>query len=522
MTVLSLGLLLLPRIALAQSTGTDLEYRDQELEKQKGKKLEVSAGFESEWHEFDNLDLRTLDESSDQNILDSDDRDSFAFTGAYMNLGYDIDPRTRFGVSASHRGLWGNDQIGNVNQFGGIFYFTALFLQHDIPAGDQAVRVRVGREFYSLGGMGGAKDYILADVLDQVRVRVPLADVGFIDIVPVSVVGHSSNNDNANFVSFIGQSTTQTFGFRGDHMTRRSGAMVALDKLGPADIRAYAFYTDIGALGTGSDISYNGALGNFADNDWVANFGLRAAASFGPVTPYASLDLSRGIDRKELVAVDVDNNGMAVLGGVVVNTIDDEDKEPAGFRGELSFFQAQGAAWRNDGMQTSHGYVSMKARQAGGLLADRYMGWHPSAYVGMFGISDEPNAVDRKSGTRVLSASAGFQLPFGLGATASYWFMQDTGASGLNLASLDSIDPPYGYSREAFAAQERAGKTLGQEVDLDLSYQVTDKLSIYGTGAVMLPGDYYSIVIARVAGDQLGSPTPASPWAGTVGTRARF
>jgi hypothetical protein len=523
--------LLAPQVALAQSTGTDLEYREPELgKKDKDTRLEVSGGFESEWHEYNDLDFRTLDESSDQAILDSDDRNSLAFTGAFLNLAYDIDKRTRFGVSASHRGLWGNDQIGNINRFGGLFYFTALFLQHEIPMGDRAVRVRVGREFYSIGGLGGARDYVLADVVDQVRVRIPLGGAGHLDVIPVGVMGSSSANDGANFVSFIGQSTTQTHGFRGDQMTRRHGGVLHLDELGPVNLSAYGFYTDIGALGSGSDISYNGRLGNFSDNDWVANFGLRAAAGLGVVTPYASVDLSRGIDRKELVAADIDTNGLAAGAGVILDTIDDgakgkkkkKKKDPAGVRAEASFFQAQGGAYRDDGLQTSHGYTGMKARQVGGLLADRFMGWHPSAYVGMFGVSDDPHAVSRTSGTRVLHASVGGQLPVGLSATVSYWYLQDTGVSDLQLDKLDQIDPPFGYSREAFAAQERAGTVLGQEIDLDVAYQLSEALSLYGAGAVMLPGDFYAIPVARVAGDQLGSADPATPWAAMIGTKARF
>ncbi len=517
MILLALGLALSPA-AHAQSNTEDLEYRRPELEKKKGETLDVNAGFEAEWLEVGDLDFRALDESSDQAILDSDDRNSLAYTGAFISLGYDIDPQTRFGISASHRGLWGNDQIGNVNRFGGMLYFTALFLQHDLS---DNVRVRVGREFYDIGGLGGGRDYILADVLDQVRVRFKLGDVGHLDVIPVSVLSAASSNDRANFVSFIGQGTSQTHGFRGDQTTRRHGAVLALKKLGPANVRAYGFYTDVGSLGSGSDISYNGRLGNFVDNDWVANVGLRGSATFGIVTPYAGVDLSTGIDRKELVANDVDTNGLALQAGIIATNID-RDKGTGGFRAEASFFQADGAEYGADGLMTSHGYVGMKARQSGGLLADRFMGWHPSAYVGMFGVSDDAHVTARKAGTRVVSGSAGLATETGFAADLSYWFFQDTASTEVNLGNLDNIDPPFGYSRREFAAQERAGKTLGQEIDLDLTYQLSEALQVYGTGAVMLPGDFYGVVVARVAGDQLGSPDPQMPWAASIGTKARF
>ncbi|HCH61807.1 MAG TPA: hypothetical protein DFR83_03305, partial [Deltaproteobacteria bacterium] len=193
----SLALLALPSLAVAQSNTEDLEYRESELDRQKDK-LEVRGGFEAQWHEYDNIDLRLLDESSDQAILDSDDRSSFAFTGVQLELGYKVDPKTRLVVGASHRGLWGNDQVGNVNQFGGLLYFTSLYVDY-APQGlkKSAVRVRMGREYFQLGGLGGAKDYILADVLDQVRVTVETGDVGRFEIIPVTVVGSSSENDNA-------------------------------------------------------------------------------------------------------------------------------------------------------------------------------------------------------------------------------------------------------------------------------------------------------------------------------------
>ncbi len=516
----SLALLALPSLALAQSNTEDLEYRESDLDKQKDK-LEVRGGFEAQWHEYDNIDLRLLDESSDQAILDSDDRNSFAFTGVQIELGYKVDPKTRFVVGASHRGLWGNDQIGNINQYGGLLYFTSLYIDY-APMGlkKSPVRVRVGREYFQLGGNGGAKEYILADVLDQVRVTVNTGEIGRFELLPITVVGSSSQNDNANFVSFIGQSSTQSFGFRGDHMTRRFGGMYVLDGVEGLDARAYAFYTDIGALGNGSDISYNGSLGNFSDNDWSANAGLRVAYTIADaVTPFASFDVSRGIDRKQEVARDITNDGKAIYGGV---TVDTRDKEGTGVRAEASFFTADGAQYDADtALQSGHGFVGMKARQVGGTITDRFMGWHPTAYVGMFGISDNPQDISRKSGTRVIHASAGYTLPFGLGISASFWQMRDTGSTDFDLDTLTSINPPFGYSREEFAAEERLGKLLGQEIDIDLSQRLSESLTFTLNGALFTPGEFYEVPIARVAGNALGG-NPQNAWAVNAGTRLRF
>ena len=63
MILLALGLALSPT-AHAQSNTEDLEYRRPELEKKKGQKLDVKAGFEAEWLEVGDLDFRALDESS--------------------------------------------------------------------------------------------------------------------------------------------------------------------------------------------------------------------------------------------------------------------------------------------------------------------------------------------------------------------------------------------------------------------------------------------------------------------------
>ena len=86
-------------------------------------------------------------------------------------------------------------------------------------------------------------------------------------------------------------------------------------------------------------------------------------------------------------------------------------------------------------------------------MGNRFLGWHPTAYVGMFGISDNPQDISRKSGTRVMHARTGYTLPFGLGASVGWWSMRDTGSTGFDLDTLTSINPPFGYSREEFAAQ---------------------------------------------------------------------
>lgn len=502
--------------ALAQDRG--IEYRDVELE-ETDSKLETSVTWESEWYEYDNLDLRPLDESSDQAILDSDDRNGFAFTGLSLDLGYDVDEDTKLVVSASHRGLWGNDQMGSVNRFGGWLWFSAAYVDWR-PLADNALSIKVGRQYYQLGGLGGTKDYLIADVLDGVRADVKLGGFGKLVLWPVNLYGLSGENDSANFFGYISQGTTQTFGFRGDHMTRRHGlTLVANRMVEGLDVRAYAWYTDIGALGTGSDITYEGKLGNFADNDWVANMGIRGEYALGAITPFAAFDYSMGIDRKELVTEDVETTGYAITAGVAVDTMDEAGD--AGFEGDLGFYQALGATYDDEGRQISHGYVGMKGRQAGGMMVDRFMGWHPAAYVGMFGVSHSPHDVDRKAGTRVISARGGYELPGPMGIHAGYWFFQDTGFSYIeDYQALEGFDPPFGYSTREFAAEQRLGRTLGQEIDLTLTAQASEAMMFFINGAAFLPGEFYSIEIDRVAGDQLGGASMA--WTGNGGMEVQF
>lgn len=513
---------LLTSSAFAQSANNqqDLEYRESQLDRSDDE-VRWNAGFETEYYSYNNLDFRLLDESSDQAILDSDDRSTFAFTGARFEMGYRVDPHVDFVISAAHRGMWGNDQVGGTNLFGGWMYFNSLYSEYSTGENGEGVRIRVGRQFYRMDGLAGARDFILADVLDMVRVDIPVNDSLSFTVIPINVMSTATSNDGADFVSYIGQSAPETFNFGGDLATRRYGGTFNVKDAGPVTATAYGFYTDIGAAGTGSDISYDGLLGNFTDNDWVANFGARATATFGPIRPYAHFDASTGIDRKEVVANDVNTNGIAYGGGVRVDTRNFEE-ETGGFVGEASFFDAYGPAYGEDGLQYSHGYVGLKAQQAGGTLLNRFLGWHPTSYVSLFGVTTNPQDQSRKSATQVIHARAGYEFDFGLGVSAAWWMMRDSGFTRLDFANLDNITPPFGYSRSEFRAQQRLGKTLGNELNLDITHQVTKNLSAYASGAYVIPGAFQGIRIDRVAGTSLGSDSPAAPWAAYAGTRLNF
>ena len=55
-----------------------------------------------------------------------------------------------------------------------------------------------------------------------------------------------------------------------------------------------------------------------------------------------------------------------------------------------------------------------------------------------------------------------------------------------------------------------------------MGYQITEHVEVHASGGVILPGPYYQIEIARVAGDALGSSDPAMPWAASAGLSVNF
>ena len=155
-----------------------------------------------------------------------------------------------------------------------------------------------------------------------------------------------------------------------------------------------------------------------------------------------------------------------------------------------------------------------------GLIANRFLGWHPSAYVGMFGITDNPQDQSRKAGTRSIFASVGYGISPKVHLNLDYWFLQDTGKTFLDPDDLDTIDPPFGYAREEFAAAFRHGQLLGNEIDMTADILLSDAITLRLQGGVLLPGPFYEQIIARVAGDALGGQTIA--WAANGGLRVRF
>jgi hypothetical protein len=164
----------------------------------------------------------------------------------------------------------------------------------------------------------------------------------------------------------------------------------------------------------------------------------------------------------------------------------------------------------------------MKAQQTGGTLLNRFMGWHPTAYVGFNGIENNPQDLSRKAGTRVLTLNGVYELEQGLVVGGGWWTMMDTAVTFLEPADLEGLTPPFGYARSEFEAEQRLGQLLAHEMDLDIGWNFGDYVEVYTNAAVVVPGPFYAFEIDRVAGTALGFTEPRSPWAIHAGTRVRF
>jgi hypothetical protein len=64
------------------------------------------------------------------------------------------------------------------------------------------------------------------------------------------------------------------------------------------------------------------------------------------------------------------------------------------------------------------------------------------------------------------------------------------------------------------------GSGLGQEIDFNVSTPISDKIDLYGSAAVLLPGSFYEVEVERVAGDALGGTEMA--FGSFAGMRAEF
>jgi hypothetical protein len=512
-------------------------------------KLTTKFTLSSEIHAFENLDMRKLDEVSDQEILNSDDRHTFAYSSISAQLGYQIRKDLSLKLGVSHNGLWAEDQLGSEAQFVGALYFSDLnFTWTPVQSDAMDLSLTMGRQGFRIGGV--PTDYMLDDLLDAVTLTADLKDFGRLRWLAVDFF-QANDLPNAAFVRYV-SGRQPTLGLRGDTYTLRTGLAYDIDLMNflgggaPEDsleleapsnpnslvLTGYWFYADIGGGPideSGADVSYGGSLGNFSDNDYTHMYGARAMYTLDTdgfdLVAFGEFAQSAGIDRKEVVARDVETVGSAFGGGldVKVNVM-----EGTNLRLLADLYSFDGATYAGDGLEFERGFVSFRGRRMGGLAINRYAGWLPSAALGRGGVDHAPNNLFRAAGLQSLHAGLGFESPY-LDLRGDVWLYSDTSSSFLNLAELDDLDPPFGYSREEFyATTARAGKALGSELNLQAIVHANENLDFYGAYGAFLPGEYYEIEIDRVADADnpgttaQGAADPQTFWAITGGARINF
>ncbi len=461
----------------------------------------------------DDLDFRPLDESSPQAVLDTDDRLTFGFTQLRAGVEYDVSDRATAVISVAHNGLWGGQVFGDLRT-DNMFFMDKLYFDWTPVRSDAIdVKARFGRQYFEIGG--ARRDFFFRDVVDGLTLDVDLKAAGKLKILGVDIVGTQLRPDEVDFVTRQ-RSASSNVNFRGDTNTYRTGVVYENTTAIPGlEARAFGFYADVGSGNfcdsTGSDISYCGKLANFSDNDynWMAGgrVGYFHRGDSLKVGGYGEFARSGGIDRKDTSTglLDVTADGNAFGAGVLAD-IGLGNALELNLTGE--FFRADGASYSSsNGVLFNHGFVSFKGNHIGGLAMDDTAGWHPSAYVGSYrGVENAPQEQERRGGTQTLHAQVGFGQVGAYRVNAGVWHLTDTGTSGLEEADIARVSQnlPFGYSQADLEAQQRLGKTLGVELDLGVTVQAADYISLYAQGAMFMPGDFYDRGITRSGGTALG------------------
>lgn len=479
-------------------------------ETEDGEKPPVSVEYDvrasAAIHSMNNMDLRPYDASSDETVRDTDDRQVFGYSDVAVDL--------RISPAAP---IWLDTQVEVATQWP-TFVLTGkpsaslsvyeLALGFDVVRTDDVVlSAALGRQPWQIGGV--PTDYIFASTTDSATVSLDLGRFGRARVLAFDMV--SGQELPAGGYLRYPEGSEPQFGFDGDSFTWRTGGLYELDEDAlPFGLTAaaYYFYARIGGSsypGSGADISYGGQLGNFADADYQHLYGARAAYrhefalggddDVGSVTVYGEFARSGGLDRKELVADhDVANDGNALGGGAALEL-------PLGIASiELggAFYRFDGAQYDSNGMQFEGGFVGFRGARVGGLALGRSAAWRPSAVLAPDGVEFTPQRRGRSSGTQFIHGFLGVGV-LDTALRVDIWTLQDTSSSFVDFARINEVrDPPYGYSRQEIAAQERLGQSLGLEIDAVLSQTIVDMLELYAGFGVFMPGAFYEVEIDRI------------------------
>jgi len=458
-------------------------------------------------HSMDNRDFRALDESSDQSILDSDDRRIFGYTDLLGVVAYrPVDP-TVFNLRLKYDTLWPTDDTGRTRGPGGDLRVFDLNVDVALLDTDHVgLSMKFGRQAFRIGGV--PRDYMLAGALDAITGRVDLRGAGRLRILGVDFFG----GHDLPVLGYQGYRSGRetTFGLRGDTVTLRTGGVYELDREAqpdwPIEARAYYFYASIGGgpiEHSGADITRGGLNGNYSDADYQHMMGVRAAyvrdfESGGQVRVYGEFARSSGIDRKPEEGRDVDTSGNAFGGGI---DLEWAASEAVTLIAGAEFYRFDGSTYASDGLEFERGFVGFKGARIGGQTVGRLSGWRPASHVDPAGVQHTPHDLQRASGTQFGFGRLGVDV-YGTRLTADYWLLSDTGSTFLDLDGIDDMpEPPFGYTREEFEAQERLGRELGQAIDLRLSQPVGEIVQLEVGYSVFMPGAWYRIEVDRLAGE---------------------
>jgi hypothetical protein len=482
-----------------------------------------------------NSDLRKLDSTNQTSIDRTDDKTQFVAGGIQFDNFFPVHPRLDFRFDIWRFGFWGQDQLAgrdanndnrqttsgaNTVNFGQLYFDWHFKLN---PTSRDRISLRVGRQDFRLGGRIH-RDFYQDDILDAVVFKWYDPVFGKLDILLVDVFSNGPDTKDVNFMRFLSFSSPTVKNFDGKSATIRHGikhrfafygdSTIIGDHLELTPFYYISYYSGTNQPFGGADRSFQGTSGNFPDKDYVImrggrlNFGL--AKWFRSQFSYAE---SFGIDRRvpslQLENLDVDTAGKSYH----------LELEFSAFKRRLrfqpSYFYADGGKYHVNGTQYSHGFVSFKGDQVGGLLTDLYWGVHPTAYTSHQGTVDQPYTQDRKSGTQFKHLGLYIGVLENLFIKLDFWRIEDTNYFS-NLSKKSSVDlgflAPTGktmdtviqnaiYSEVAkfypenntvIMAGRRFGAPLGEEYNLGFDLNLFKGFKVWATAAVFLPKRYFS------------------------------
>lgn len=450
---------------------------------------------------WNNRDMLELDETSVQDIIDTDDRTTLGNVDLKTDFWFRPDERITlhgailagapFAVSANNRVQ------------GDPVHLVAASINY-APVDSEALGLdfTFGRHDWGIGVAPRGRDFVQAGAVDGVSARLDLRRGGAIDWLAFEIFGANDQTETGYYYNKPGNDPVNRFD--GETNTYRMGLVYRneslVENLGFA---AYFMYATIGASGitnTGADVALGGTTGNFRDRDYLRNYGLRArynaSYSSGLMTDvYAEFALSEGVDRKAPEYVDVDLGGMMFGGGAGIGY----DFGPGAFGVGGDFYAFDGASYSaTGGLEFDRGFTSMRGDRVGGVTLGRLSSWRPSAVLDRGGIDHSPHDWDRQAALNF--ARAGLEFSYAdFGLAFDFYVYTDSAESSFNFANLDQTTPPVGFSREEIDAQRRAGLSLGNEISLEARQGLTDWANLSLGFGLFNPGEYYDIEVARVA-----------------------